>query len=176
MMRYITITLFFLFLLFSCNEKIIYYEYNDHIITCVDKGDEMYFYDGKYDLNDVESANSYILAKKDKVDHAIEGYIYFGLNKKVEIYPIFGDFQQKGKSKNLIVLSRFVIDTTYEVPPEIAKLYGKHYKYTWADSIIRNNHILDNVIYFSDKNNTIETTNYKEINSNTKVKSYSKTY
>ncbi|MGB1206247.1 MAG: hypothetical protein ACPG5B_11405 [Chitinophagales bacterium] len=99
---------FAILLFLSCDEqKVIYYEYNDIVVTRIDKGNKIYFYYNKCNNKSIPCSNSYVLATYSGLNSGMNAYLEFKPNKTVDIIRIYGDFEKTGNdiSINLINMS-----------------------------------------------------------------------
>jgi len=149
-MREVVIFLFICIFFISCNEDIIYYEYEDVTITRINKDNRTYFYYGKCDNSKLPCRKSYIRVEWKGFNSGISAYLKINKTEDSQISNSMGYFEEINNDDNLrikILHKKHSSDHINE--PEIAKLYGKHYVFSWVDSIAHGFYY-DNVIYLSD--------------------------
>ena len=99
----ITLLIVMLLLVSCANKNYIYYEYNGVTITRIDKGNELYFYYGKYNKNE-KTPSSYIKATYHGFDGEVSGYLKFLQNRKVELVEIDGYLDKIGNDSNFYLI------------------------------------------------------------------------
>ncbi|MCD8413256.1 hypothetical protein [Tenacibaculum finnmarkense] len=91
-----------LFLSCSKEQKLIYYSYKDVTITRVDFENEIYFYYGKFENNNLPS--QFVKATFSGFDGGMGAYLIFEENdKSTEIIPVYDSFIKKGVSDKFIL-------------------------------------------------------------------------
>ena len=99
--------LFIVFSLMACNNrKPIYYEYNNIVVTRVDRGNKIYFYYGKYSKGNYPS--NYVKAEYHGFNSGMRAFLTFRNDGKVEIRRQMGSLSKKGNDTNLIINGWFL--------------------------------------------------------------------
>ena len=148
-MKNIFCVLFFLSFLISCSErklKLIYYEYDDLIVTRISDYPKDFFYYGKYTEKNLPE--SYIKSEFSGRDGGMGAYLIFKKDSSVEIIPIYDNFEKIG------------LESKLNLNDDIENIQF----IKWRESINSN---FNNVIYLSNSLTLEKETNEKE---NTKVK------
>lgn len=141
-MKKILLALFFI-LLISCSEQRTFYEYNDVVITRVDKNHKIYFYFGKYETG---KPDTYIeVIYKGGGNGGMAGALIFNIDKTVEACSFGGYFKEIGKGPNLYI--KIHNNTTAAS--------------NWADTVFTTGY--KNVVYISDTFNYEREINNKGI-------------
>lgn len=91
-----------LLLLFSCSdhEELTYYTYHNTTVTRIDRGNQVFFYPGKFNEDDSLPKN-YIMAEYRGFDGIMDGFLILNDNGNAEIVRIADHFEEVGHDDRL---------------------------------------------------------------------------
>ncbi|MEM9675221.1 MAG: hypothetical protein AAF992_21700 [Bacteroidota bacterium] len=118
----------------SCTQnRIVHYEYDNVVITRVDKSAESFFYYGICDDKSNPCPKSYIRAKYNGFDGSMGGYLIFHPNDKVEILRMFRFFEDTGHN-SFLYLSEY--DDNYALNRFTDSIRGDYRNRAWISDIL----------------------------------------
>lgn len=149
MKKYLYVLLSIILVLTSCqSDRIVYYQFNGVTLTRIDRGNEIFFYYGKWMPSRKLDNESCIKAWYSGFNSGMGAYVIFKIDKSIEIRRIYDSFEKVGSNPHLQLID-----------------YIENYKFIeWRDSIRGK---FNNVVYISD---IIEKERDENIRNRSKVK------
>lgn len=141
------------FFLFSCDEekKVIYYEYDNVVVTRIDVGTESRFYYGKFSLENT-LPNSYVKSIFSGFNNGMHAFMMFA-EKRVEICYSMDYFVNVGNDSSVLVVDHLTgYPSTAAFYDSVANRYG---------NICFINNVVDLEIAHNKKNHSLVKATYE---------------